>query len=247
MSAAAPIFKGYLSDRDCRWDVISASVDDRTPQERDPNSNGKYHINKSRYDSISLYLSPGPMYSGGCCSAENLSELNNEELNKHHYFKPEYNDLNPPFDADIKSRLEQGGVDSYLAHHYAHLFIRDPLVIFQELLNQDDKTSSDHFENIQSTNWQTMRFKPPPPNSDIGWRVEFRSMEVQLTDKENAAFAIFVVLLTRTILTFDLNFYLPLSKVDDNMKRAQKRGSVLNEKFWFRREILCNSFYHFEF
>lgn len=23
-----------------------------------------------------------------------------------------------------------------------------------------------------------MRFKPPPPNSDIGWRVEFRPMEV---------------------------------------------------------------------
>jgi len=23
-----------------------------------------------------------------------------------------------------------------------------------------------------------MRFKPPPPNSNIGWRVEFRPMEV---------------------------------------------------------------------
>lgn len=36
-------------------------------------------------------------------------------------------------------------------------------------------------QNIQSTNWQTMRFKPPPPNSDIGWRVEFRPMEVRKT------------------------------------------------------------------
>ena len=33
-------------------------------------------------------------------------------------------------------------------------------------------------QNIQSTNWQTMRFKPPPANSNIGWRVEFRPMEV---------------------------------------------------------------------
>ena len=33
-------------------------------------------------------------------------------------------------------------------------------------------------QNIQSTNWQSMRFKPPPPNSPIGWRVEFRPMEV---------------------------------------------------------------------
>lgn len=38
------------------------------------------------------------------------------------------------------------GVDEHLAKHYAHLFIRDPLVVFQELLEQDDATSSDHFE-----------------------------------------------------------------------------------------------------
>jgi len=32
-----------------------------------------------------------------------------------------------------------------------------------------------------------MRLKLPPSNADIGWRVEFRTMEVQLTDFENAA------------------------------------------------------------
>ena len=68
-------------------------------------------------------------------------------------------------------------------------------------------------QNIQSTNWQTLRFKPPPPNSPIGWRVEFRSMEVQLTDFENAAFAVFIVLMSRAILSFNLNFYVPISKV----------------------------------
>jgi glutamate--cysteine ligase catalytic subunit len=83
-----------------------------------------------------------------------------------------------------------------------------------------------------------MRFKPPPPSSpDIGWRVEFRSMEIQLTDFENAAFSIFVVLLTRTILSFDLNFYIPLSKVEDNMKRSQERDAVLEQKFWFRKNV----------
>jgi glutamate--cysteine ligase catalytic subunit len=69
------------------------------------------------------------------------------------------------------------------------------------------------WQNIQSTNWQTIRFKPPPPNSPIGWRVEFRSMEVQMTDFENAAFAVFIVLLSRAILAFSLNFYIPISKV----------------------------------
>ena len=58
-----------------------------------------------------------------------------------------------------------------------------------------------------------MRFKPPPPNSSIGWRVEFRPMEIQLTDFENAAFVVFVVLLTRAILSFKLNLYIPITKV----------------------------------
>lgn len=38
-------------------------------------------------------------------------------------------------------------------------------------------------------------------------------MEVQMTDFENAAFAVFVVLLSRAILSFNLNFYIPISKV----------------------------------
>lgn len=38
-------------------------------------------------------------------------------------------------------------------------------------------------------------------------------MEIQLTDHENAAFAIFIVLLTRAILSYGLNFYIPISKV----------------------------------
>jgi glutamate--cysteine ligase catalytic subunit len=58
-----------------------------------------------------------------------------------------------------------------------------------------------------------MRFKPPPPNSPIGWRVEFRPCEAQLTDFENAAYVCFVVLLTRVILSYHLNFVMPISKV----------------------------------
>ena len=90
---------------------------------------------------------------------------------------------------------------------------------FAETIEQDDELSMDHFENIQSTNWQTIRFKPPPVNSPIGWRVEFRSMEVQMTDFENAAFSVFIVLLTRAILSFDLNFYQPISQVSPNSVR----------------------------
>ena len=95
----------------------------------------------------------------------------------------------------------------------------------------DDAKATDHWENIQSTNWNTVRWKPPPPRDDvndphIGWRAEFRSMEVQLTDFENAAFSVFIVLVTRVILAFDLNLYLPLSRVDENMNRAHARDAV---------------------
>jgi len=34
LSAASPIYRGFLADTDCRWNVISASVDDRTREER---------------------------------------------------------------------------------------------------------------------------------------------------------------------------------------------------------------------
>lgn len=101
-------------------------------------------------------------------------------------------------------------------------------------MDQDSTRSSDHFENIQSTNWQTMRFKPPPPGNDsIGWRVEFRPMEVQPTDFENAAFSVFIVLLTRIILTYDLNFYMPISLVDENMHSAHRRDSLRTQLFHF--------------
>jgi glutamate--cysteine ligase catalytic subunit len=131
-----------------------------------------------------------------------------------------------------------GGMDSRLATHFAHLFIRDPIVIFAEDLTTLDLTKTDHFENLQSTNWQHMRFKPPPAGVDIGWRVEFRPMEIQITDFENAAFAVFIVLVTRAILSYDLNFYIPIARVSENMETAHARDAVLERKFWFRRNPL---------
>ncbi|XP_054050103.1 glutamate--cysteine ligase catalytic subunit isoform X3 [Rissa tridactyla] len=187
LSAASPFYRGYVSDIDCRWGVISASVDDRTREERglEPLKNNHYRISKSRYDSIDSYLSE--------CGEK-------------------YNDIDLTIDKDIYEHLIKEGIDHLLAQHIAHLFIRDPLTLFEEKIHLDDANESDHFENIQSTNWQTMRFKPPPPNSDIGWRVEFRPMEVQLTDFENSAYVVFVVLLTRVILSYKLDFLIPLSK-----------------------------------
>jgi glutamate--cysteine ligase catalytic subunit len=66
-------------------------------------------------------------------------------------------------------------------------------------------------------------------------------MEVQMTDFENAAFAVFVVLLTRAVLSQNLNFYMPISKVDENMQRAQHRDALRTEKFYFRKDIFLSN------
>lgn len=145
-------------------------------------------------------------------------------------------------DEEIKKRLLDGGMDDLLATHFAHLFIRDPIVIFAEDLEELDLNKTDHFENLQSTNWQHIRFKPPPADNDIGWRVEFRPMEVQLTDLENAAFSVFMVLITRAILSFDLNFYIPIPRTTENMETAHARNAVLDKKFYFRKDPFQHRF-----
>lgn len=232
LTAATPIYKGFLVDTDVRWNQISGAVDDRTPEELgeavslvdssdfsaslltfwQPLKNDRWRIPKSRYASNSTYISQDPR------------------------LRKEYLDPDLVVDEDIKKRLMEGGMDDLLATHFAHLFIRDPLVIFSEDLKELDLEKGDHFENLQSTNWQHMRFKPPPSGSDIGWRVEFRPMEIQITDFENAAFSIFIVLITRAILSFDLNFYIPIPLTTENMETAHARNAVLDKKFYFRKD-----------
>lgn len=81
---------------------------------------------------------------------------------------------------------------------------------------------------------------------------------MQITDFENAAFAVFIVLLSRAIMEYQLNLYMPISKVsddrlttstihinlvkvDENMQTAQKRDAVLSETFYFRKNIFSSS------
>lgn len=55
LSQSAPIYKGWLSDIDMRWTVISQSVDCRTEDEQNPLSDN--YIPKSRYGNINHYIS----------------------------------------------------------------------------------------------------------------------------------------------------------------------------------------------
>lgn len=245
LSAATPAFQGRLLSTDTRWQAISDAVDDRTPAERgnprDPRSmhgvdsdpclvaNGARFLPKSRYSSTSRYIS----------QPATLEEANALEA---------LNDVEAGIDDEVLQMLVQGGMDCNLAMHVAHLFTRDPLVIFDDAISLDDTKSLDHFENIQSTNWRTMRWKPPclamglaegtgehgmhklasPDELQAlgpGWRVEFRPLELQLTDFENAAYSLLSVLISRSILRMGYNFYLPMSLVEENMRRAQVKNN----------------------
>lgn len=274
ISAAAPIFKGFLVDQDVRWNVISGAVDDRTCFERDVEPfegidyfggldvsqkikshlkhlgggkgvdgdklvnefgdteittvDGKplQKIPKSRYDSVDSYLSDADYH-----------------INP--YFDETYNDIFSPINKKVFDQLKATELfDDVLAHHFAHLFIRDPLVIFNERVDQDNTLENDHFENIQLTNWQTLRFKPPAlyPSGTTseelakkpGWRVEFRPLEIQLSDFENAAYSLFIILVGKAILKYNPDFYIPILKVDQNMATAHKVDAAINQRFWFK-------------
>lgn len=166
-------------------------------------------IPKSRYDSVDMFINPDITYD-------------------------RFNDIKVLYDQESYDTLTTNGIDHMLAKHIAHLFIRDALVSYDDYASKDDTETSEHFENIQSSNWQSVRWKPPTIGGAVeAWRVELRTMEVMLTDFENAAFTVFAGLVCRAVLFYNLELYIPMSKVDENMKRAEKRNALLEQKFWF--------------
>jgi glutamate--cysteine ligase catalytic subunit len=203
---------------DCR---TAAESGEAPPGAADPDmaGGGLTRLPKSRYETISSYIC-------NCGGGANPLTATSK-----------YNDVAVNYDEAIYKKCLEKGLDDLLARHVAYNFVRDPVVIFEERIELDDEREVDHMENLWSTNWNTVRFKPPPPNTDIGWRTEFRPMEVQLTDFENAAFTVFTVLISRVILAFDLNLYIPISLVDQNMERAHDRNAIRTQKFWWRRHM----------
>ena len=118
--------------------MISQSVDDRTAAERGQTqgevqkegeggdkelvAGGKKRLYKSRYSSVSRFI-------GKTESIEERAAL--ESLN----------DMDANMDEEAYKMLTEGGLDHSLASHIAHLFVRDPLVIFDDAVVLDDKTA----------------------------------------------------------------------------------------------------------
>ncbi|OKP01357.1 Glutamate--cysteine ligase [Penicillium subrubescens] len=203
MTAATPIWKGYLVDTDIRWQRFGDLVDDRRPGEMD-------------------FLPPRWTWNRTYLSREKPPMLEGSTPLQ-------------PMDKTIKSRLLEGGMDDALAEHFASILTRDPLLLTRADLDNLNDSNTRLFELLHGCVWHHVRFKPPLTDNGPGWCVEFRPMEVQLTDFENAAFAIFMYLLSRAITTFHLNFYLPFDMIGESWETAQKRNAAVEGRFWFRR------------
>lgn len=214
LSASAPIYKGQLSNVDLRWNVIRDSVDSRTTEEKDPNSDN--YVPKSRYSGMNHFISDHPNFA-----SEKLNDGIKLKVNQKYV-----------------DQLVEAGISERLAYHFAALFVHDPLVIYGDHTNYDEELT-DHFENLNSTNWNSVRFKPPPAlDSKIGWRVEFRTIDVQITDFENTAFITLMNLMTKVLNDFEIDVSLPISLSDINLERAHQVDAVTQQKFWWRKNIV---------
>ncbi len=118
------------------------------------------------------------------------------------------------------------------------------MMLLHDDLFSTDTNNTAVFDLFNCSNWRLLRFKPPPIKSEesnqIGWRVEFRPTELQITDFQNAAFASFIILLTKAIVKLNLNFLIDITKLDENMNKAQNRNACLNERFHFRVNVENN-------
>jgi len=61
-----------------------------------------------------------------------------------------------------------------------------------------------------------------------------------LTDFENTCLIVTLGLITNVINKFDVDFIMPITLSDENMKRAHFRDAILNQKFWFKINCLKN-------
>lgn len=206
-----------LLDLDNRFTIIEKSTDDRKPAE-------KPVLDKTRYSTINFYLSDSPK------------------------LRPKYNDkkpaINKRFFKALRKALRQAGSplarDKRLLIHFAYLFVRDYLIVFPERIVKDNTSDTIEFEAIQSTNWNDVRLKPPGSlDSDLGWLVEFRPMDSPVTEIEKSLLTFLSTLLVRMITDerLDVNFYVPISRVDENFRRSFVRDSQIIQRFYVRKHF----------
>ena len=207
ISSSTHIHKGKLCEYDNRWLIISKSVDDRTEEERNPLS--EKYIYKSRYSPIYSYIG-------------NVNQFYNNY--------PKF-----PINEEYFKQFTDAGIPQNLATHFCNLLVRDPLVIFDKKININDQHDMTHFENINSSNWNSLRFKlPRPADNDYSYKIEIRTCDLQITPYENASIIHLIINLYHIIMKNMCNFIIPITKVDENYENGYFIDAINCKKFWWR-------------
>jgi len=210
LTAATPFLRGLVAETDTRWPTFKQTWDDRCEEE-------VASVHNSRTSANDLYIGCRLASDPEACKAAN--------------------DVDVAIDGPAFECLREGGVDELLSRHVAHLLVRDPLMVFEDQMDIDDEQEADHWEQLQGTNWGTVRFKPPPAGGEIGWRVEFRTPEVQITDFENAAIVAVIRVLLGVLREEKWDLVIPVSLSDENDETSGQRDAASKGLFWFPQSL----------
>ena len=133
------------------------------------------------------------------------------------------------------NKMKEAGVSRRLSEHFSNLLVRDPLLVYENVEEFSQNEPMFNFEVFNSTNWNTVRFKPPRSiDGDNFFKIEVRPCEIQLTSFENSALLAFILLYNKIVLNYNTNFVIPISKVDENIDRSVLNDAVYNNKFYWR-------------
>lgn len=223
LSAASPIMSGKLLDSDCHYLLWKWFMDGRTKEELDPKN--PLYLPKPRNWTAGYYISDRDV-----C-------------------KQEYNDVDIRVDEEIIEKAQKIAkelgvdIDDRMLKHLGYMFVWYLYVVYPEFAQGCDPTKNiGCYEVIEADHLVDIRFRAPKSfDSDAGWLVEFRSLEMQPTDEENISFLMFLRLMSEMIQDDGINMYIPISKVDENMERAMRIDAAIKEKFWFRKDLSMNS------
>ena len=209
LSANTPTIKDKLIDYDVRIPAWEQCNDARNPRERPDPSKPNQGIEKSRAGPLNFYISK---------MSKKMRKIYNDRRYTINIKQKKY----------IKKLMKKRGleIDQDLLNHIASVLVRQSVHLADPRMLDQPEGSTDAFELFNGSLWNDLRFKPPPTlDSDIGWRVEFRTMDAQTTPEQNFLFCHALLILFRLITDkkLNLNFLIPITKV---------RRKILNFRFF---------------
>ena len=238
LAAGTPIIRGCLVNTDTRLAMWNFSGDDRNPRERpapktdlkdpgDSEQTKKGGIPKPRSSPVNFYISK-------------FSKAKRRLYNDNRYA------INIKTKKLMKKLAKKQNlkIDEELLNHIAYNLVRENLTLVDDsglIEDQEPEVkTSEMFRQYIRTNWNNLRFKPPPAlDSPIGWRVEFRSMDAQISPEQNFLFCHAVLLLFRIVTdrSLGVDFRIPISLMDENFRRANLANAATHGRFYTRINV----------